>query len=51
MLGRDPGPGRPVDGKAFSLGGFMTRQDSLRLQKKARAQGLARDVFVHNYVA
>jgi hypothetical protein len=29
----------------------MTRQDSLRLQKKARAQGLARDVFVHNYVA
>jgi hypothetical protein len=29
----------------------MTHQDALRLLKKARAQGLARDVFVHNYVA
>ncbi|MGD0772247.1 MAG: SPOR domain-containing protein [Candidatus Solibacter sp.] len=33
-----------------ALGGFMTRQDAVSLQKKARAQGLSRDVFVHNYV-
>jgi hypothetical protein len=28
----------------------MTREDAVSLQKKARAGGLSRDVFVHNYV-
>jgi hypothetical protein len=33
-----------------SLGGRMTRDDALRRQKKARAEGLARDVYVQNYL-
>jgi hypothetical protein len=33
-----------------SLGGRMTREDALRRQKKARAEGLARDVYVQNYL-
>jgi len=33
-----------------ALGGFMTRENAVSLQKKARAEGLSRDVFVHNYV-
>ena len=39
-------PGRYL----VALGGFMTRENALSLQKKARAAGLSRDVFVHNYV-
>jgi hypothetical protein len=39
-------PGRYL----VALGGFMTREDAVSLQKKARAGGLSRDVFVHNYV-
>jgi hypothetical protein len=34
----------------ISLGGRMTREDALRRQKKARAEGLARDVYVQNYL-
>ena len=33
-----------------SLGGRMTREDALRRQKKARAQGVARDIYVQNYL-
>jgi len=33
-----------------SLGGRMTREDALRRQKKARSEGLARDVYVQNYL-
>jgi hypothetical protein len=33
-----------------SLGGRMNREDALRRQKKARAEGLARDVYVQNYL-
>jgi len=43
----------PKNKKGFclvALAGFMTRQDAVRLQNKARAQGLARDVYVQNYV-
>ena len=29
-----------------ALGGRMTREDALRLQKKARTEGVARDVYV-----
>lgn len=34
----------------IALGGPMTRPDAVRLQKKARAEGLGRDVYVHNYL-
>jgi len=33
-----------------SLGGRMTREDALRRQRKARSEGLARDVYVQNYL-
>jgi hypothetical protein len=33
-----------------SLGGRMSREDAVRRQKKARAQGLARDVYIQNYL-
>ena len=33
-----------------ALGGPMRREDAVRLQKKARAAGLARDVYVHNFL-
>ena len=33
-----------------ALGGRMTREDAVRLQKKARAAGLAPDVYVQNYL-
>jgi hypothetical protein len=33
-----------------ALGGRMTREDAVRLQKKARATGLAPDVYVQNYL-
>lgn len=32
-----------------SLGGRMTKEDALRLQKRARSEGLPRDTFVQNY--
>jgi hypothetical protein len=32
-----------------SLGGRMTRDDAIRLQRSARGQGLPRDVYVQNY--
>jgi eukaryotic-like serine/threonine-protein kinase len=32
-----------------SLGGRMTKDDALRLQKRARGDGLPRDTFVQNY--
>ena len=28
----------------------MSREDAVRLQKKARAEGVARDVYVQNYL-
>lgn len=34
----------------IALGGPMRREDAVRLQKKARAAGLARDVYVHNFL-
>jgi hypothetical protein len=43
----------PKDKKGWylvALGGFMIREDAVRLQKKARSEGLARDVYIHNYV-
>ena len=33
-----------------ALGGRMSREDAVRLQKKARTEGVARDVYVQNYV-
>jgi hypothetical protein len=33
-----------------ALGGRMSREDALRLQRKARSQGVARDVYVQNYL-
>jgi hypothetical protein len=33
-----------------SLGGRMSREDALRRQRKARSEGLARDVYVQNYL-
>ena len=33
-----------------ALGGRMSREDAVRVQKKARTQGVARDVYVQNYV-
>jgi hypothetical protein len=33
-----------------SLGGRMSHEDAVRLQKKARAGGLARDVYIQNYL-
>ena len=33
-----------------ALGGRMSREDALRLQKKARTEGVARDVYVQNYL-
>jgi hypothetical protein len=33
-----------------ALGGRMSREDAVRLQKKARTQGVARDVYVQNYL-
>ena len=33
-----------------ALGGFMTREQAVRLQKKALAERISRDVFVHNYI-
>ena len=43
----------PKDKKGWylvALGGFMIREEAVRLQKKARSEGLARDVYIHNYV-
>ena len=33
-----------------ALGGRMSRQDAVRLQEKARAEGLARDVYVKKFL-
>ncbi len=33
-----------------ALGGRMSREDAVRLQKKARTEGVARDVYVQNYL-
>jgi eukaryotic-like serine/threonine-protein kinase len=32
-----------------SLGGRMTREEAVRLQRSARGQGLPRDLYVQNY--
>jgi hypothetical protein len=32
-----------------ALGGRMTREDAVRLQRKARGSGLPRDTYVQNY--
>jgi hypothetical protein len=43
---------RPGDGPQYflvSLGGLMTRENAVRLQRKARAEGLPRDIYVQNY--
>jgi hypothetical protein len=32
-----------------ALGGRMTREEALRVQRDARAQGLPRDTYVQNY--
>jgi eukaryotic-like serine/threonine-protein kinase len=42
----------PDEGKGYylvSLGGGMTREEALRLQRNARQKGLPRDLFVQNY--
>jgi hypothetical protein len=42
----------PAGGKGMylvALGGRMTHEDALRLQKEARAKGLPRDIYVQNY--
>ncbi len=43
----------PKEKKGFyllALGAPMTRENAVRLQKRARAAGVARDVYVHNFL-